>query len=382
MRILYISNNSSTGGAPAALLNLVRVIKDRHEVAVMMPDSDGPLYKAMSDMGVKCYTSCTYCLSIWPRVLNPIKFIRRIAALKRNGPVVREYVRTVLDEFRPDIVHTNVGPLDIAEEECRVRNIPHVWHLREYQDMDFGMKYYSGGAAAFRSKIRQINNHCIAITRGIRDYWAPGNDSVVIYDGVLTPEPYTISPREGYFLYAGRVEKAKGLMNLLKAFRTYRRNGGKYRLLVAGRPSEPYGLICRTYVKIFGLSSCVEFLGIRQDVFALMRKAAAFVMSSRFEGFGFTTAEAMYNRCPVIGNDTAGTNEQFDNGLILKGREIALRYKDIHGLTAMMFKVENESETFGQMCEDAYATVTELYTAERCASEVMDYYKFILRYDK
>ena len=73
MKILYISNNSSTGGAPAALLNLVRVMSRKHEVAVMMPDDKGPLYRELEALGVQCYTSCSYCLSIWPRVLTRMK---------------------------------------------------------------------------------------------------------------------------------------------------------------------------------------------------------------------------------------------------------------------------------------------------------------------
>ncbi len=384
MRILYISNNSSVGGAPAALLNMVRVLKDRHEVAVMMPDADGPLYKAMLEMGVKCYTSETYCLSIWPRVINPFKYARRIKALRRNRTLVREYVGQVIDEFRPDIVHTNVGPLDIAVEECRKRKIPHVWHLREYQDLDFGMSYYPGKAPAFREIIRQENNHCIAITQGVLKHWNPGNDAKVIYDGVFPDSQNSYEPvqREGYFLYAARIEKGKGLMNLLAAFREYRKEGGKYRLLVAGRPCGVYASKCRFFVKVNGLSSEVDFLGNRSDVFELMRKAAAFVMPSLFEGFGFTTAEAMYNRCIVIGHDTAGTREQFDNGLKIRGKNIALRYKTVQELVKHMHSVERGDEGLELMREDAYEVVTSLYTAERCAAEVENYYKSVLGYEE
>ena len=384
MRILYISNNSSVGGAPAALLNLVRVLKDRHEVAVMMPDADGPLFRAMEEMGVKCYTSVTYCLSIWPRVINPFKYARRIMDLRRNRSTVREYVGRVLDEFMPDIVHTNVGPLDIAADECRKRKIPHVWHLREYQDLDFGMNYYPGGASAFREMLRLENNHCIAITEDILRHWSPGNDSKVIYDGVFSNALNSCEPvrREDYFLYAARIEKGKGLMNLLAAFREYRKEGGKYRLLVAGRPCGPYASKCRFFVKVNGLDSEVDFLGNRSDVFALMRKAAAFVMPSLFEGFGFTTAEAMYNRCTVIGHDTAGTREQFDNGLKIKGKDIALRYKTVPELVRYMHRVERGDESLELMRADAYDVVTSLYTAERCASEVENYYKSVLGYEE
>lgn len=40
----------------------------------------------------------------------------------------------------------------------------------------------------------------------------------------------------------------------------------------------------------------------------------ALIVPSPFEAFGLITAEAMFNKCLVIGRDTAGTKEQFDNG--------------------------------------------------------------------
>lgn len=384
MKILYISNNSSTGGAPAALLNLVRVISRKHEVAVMMPDDKGPLYRELEALGIKCYTSCTYCLSIWPRVLNPIKFIRRIAALKANKSRVRAFVAKVLDDFCPDIVHTNVGPLDIAVDECRKRGIPHVWHLREYQDLDFGMSYYPGGSREFKELISAENNHCIAITKGVYTHWGLNAGAKVIYDGVIDEDTISLQAsgdkhRQPYFLYAARIEKGKGLKELLKAYRVYVRNAGSYSLKLAGRPCGLYAYMCRLYVRVHGLSDKVSFLGNRSDVPQLMAAAAAAVIPSRFEGFGFTTVEAMYNGCIVIGNDTAGTKEQFDNGKLLKNREIALRYRGVAELAGRLSEVERmDAEQAAVMRKDAFETVTSLYGISRYAHEVEEYYKRIL----
>ena len=384
MKILYISNNSSTGGAPAALLNLVRMMCIKHEVAVMMPDDKGPLYRELKALGVQCYTYCSYCLSIWPRVLNPVKFIRRIAALRTNRTSVRDYVAKVLDEFCPDIVHTNVGPLDIAVDECKERGIPHVWHLREYQDLDFGMRYYPGGSREFKELISEENNHCIAITSGVYSHWDLSSDARVIYDGVIddvTVGAYATDEkhRQPYFLYAARIEKGKGLKELLKAYRLYVRKGGKYSLKVAGRPCGIYAFMCRLYVGLHGLSDMVTFLGNRLDVPELMADAKAAVIPSRFEGFGFTTVEAMYKGCIVVGKNTAGTKEQFDNGKSLKGREIGLRYETEAELADRLSEVERMDDDAAElMRKDAYETVTSLYGIARYAREVEEYYQRIL----
>ena len=76
MRILYISNSTKISGAPSVLLNLIQDLHERHEIAVILPDVDGPLYRKLKDIGVKCYTEKPYGLTVWPRVINPLKMVR------------------------------------------------------------------------------------------------------------------------------------------------------------------------------------------------------------------------------------------------------------------------------------------------------------------
>lgn len=63
------------------------------------------------------------------------------------------------------------------------------------------------------------------------------------------------------------------------------------------------------------IASQVVFLGMRKDIYSLMKDAMALIVPSYWEGFGFITTEAMFNGCLVIGRNTSGTKEQFDNGL-------------------------------------------------------------------
>ena len=85
----------------------------------------------------------------------------------------------VIDDFKPDIVHLNVGPLDISVDECIARGIPHIWHLREFQS---GMRFWPS-EREFRRKILRDGNWNIAITRCVGDYWNLRDCDEVIYDG-------------------------------------------------------------------------------------------------------------------------------------------------------------------------------------------------------
>lgn len=382
MRILYISNSTSGGGAPTSLSNLLSSLDKKHEIAVVMPSKKGMLYDMTQKLGIKTYAEQAYCLDVWPKVINPIKLVKRLYSLYLNQTKIRSYIGEILDDFRPDIVHTNVGPLAIAVQECTKRGIPHVWHMREYQDKDFGMRFFPS-KAAFRKMIHQDGNYNLAITQDIFRHWnlREGLDEV-IYNGIRRSEeavvPYVSD--KPYFLYAARIEPSKGLMTLLKAYRLYIKNGGTSRLLVVGKPCGLYSIFCKAYVRLAGLSDSVRFAGYRPDVYSLMAGAEAFVMTSLSEGFGLTTAEAMLNRCLVIARNTAGSKEQLDRGFELTGYEIGLRFYDFVQLAAYLHDVESKrnASTFESMKINAFRTVDELYTVEGYASKVEEFYNKVL----
>lgn len=383
MRILYISNSTSSAGAPAAIFNIVKEISPFHQVAVVLPDATGPLFKNLTTLGIKCYTSVPYRLTIWPGKVNPVKFLRRLSLLKSSA--AKDYVASVIEEFKPDIVHTNVGPLDLALDICKQKNLPHVWHLREYQQ---DMEFYPS-EKDFRRKILSEGNTCIAITKGIFSHWGLDSRHSIIYDGVIDSlaEACPMESRQRYFLYVGRIEKNKGLSDVLKAFKQSGLSESGYRLKVAGASSRAYALKCRLLTRIYGLGSFVDFLGVRKDVPELMRSASAFVMSSYSEGFGFTTVEAMAHGCPVIGRNTTGTKEQFDIGLSDTGREIGIRFNDTAELAAAMRKTaaayEDKADGFSvvalrAMTAAAKNVVGARYLRKRCAEEIVGLYEKLI----
>ena len=375
MRILYISNSTKTSGAPAVLLNLIQGLCDRHEIAVILPDTEGPLYHKLTELGVKCYVDMPYSLTVWPRVINPLKMVRRLGNLVFGLSSVRRYVGEVIDDFRPDIVHLNVGPLDISMDECIARGIPHIWHQREFQS---GMTFWPS-ERAFRLKILKDGNWNIAITRCVADHWNLRDRDGVRYDGVrMDCDPKPCSTDDRYFLFVGRVERNKGLLELLKAFRRYRKSGGDAVLKVAGRSSAMYGLLCKVFIRIYALKPYVEFLGSRDDVPELMNGALALVVASRTEGFGLAAVEAMSQGCVVIGNDTTGMKEQFDIGKDFTGDEIGLRYSGISQLTQTLHLAASENVDFSAMRERARLTVLNEYPVAKMVGNIEDFYLKVL----
>ena len=162
---------------------------------------------------------------------------------------------------------------------------------------------------------------------------------------------------------------------MLESFAKYVDKGGIFDLYYAGIGTENRIQMLTQIVKDRNIQNRVLFLGHRNDVYHLMSEARALFVPSRFEGFGFITAEAMYNHCLVVGRNTAGTKEQFDNGIKMTGREIGIRFDKDTDLPSIMFSLEKESYT--ECINAAYKTVCSLYMSKYSAEKIFQLYNHL-----
>lgn len=382
MRILFISGSTANAGSPMALFNMACGLKERgHEIAVVFPGHKGPILKRFEDAGFKLYCDEKYGLSINPSVLNIFQRRKKIKALTNNTHL-KGYVHYVINDFNPDVVHTNIGPLNIAFNICQELGIPHVWHLREYQDLDMGIEFYPS-KEKFIEKIHSAGNHSIAISQGIFDHWSLGINDRIIYDGIYSkkniPEFYS-GEKENVFLFVGRLTRAKGFGMMLTTFKKFLKTHPGYQLQVVGKGCGIYGCWWKLWSKLSLPSGSIKYFGTihSADIFGLMKKAKATVVPSKFEAFCFVGAEAMLNGCVVIGKNTAGMKEQLDNGLRISGREIGIRFSTKQELLDRLDMVADGKDDFSQMKAAARQVVLDSYSIEKNAEQVEALYNEIL----
>lgn len=374
MKVLYITNGDGPSGSSTALLNIISSLKDKVDVEVVFPRKKGCFSEQLEKMGVTCY-HFRYTMSVYSKNKNPLKrlFFNLYTFFLRYYGVVK--LLSIVNKIKPDIIHSNNGPTEIGYQCAKIKGIPHVWHLREYVDMDFGFCPIPSFLSYTRKYADPINT-CITITDGVKKHFHLEDNAVTIYDGALKGKPVKSDIKENIFLFAGRLQEAKGVFCLLRAFADYVSESGVYDLWYAGEcPSETAHMMNELIAK-YGLQERVKMLGYRKDVNELMSRAKALFVPSRFEGFGFITAEAMYNHCLVVGRDTAGTKEQFDNGLRITGKEIGLRFTKDEEMTRIMFEIEKND--YSDYVDRAFDVASSLYTAERNASSIYKLYEDVL----
>jgi glycosyltransferase involved in cell wall biosynthesis len=387
MNIAYVLNlTTPNGGATKAFLNLLKGLMEKGvSPVVIVPDKQG-VYTTLVEAGIKTYaiTFRDNCLSHARTWKEKLLFVPRMVAKVIVNRKAADKLATILREEHIDILHSNSSVISIGFRATRKAGIPHLYHIREYRDLDFG-KHYFPNEQSFARQLEQADSYSICITKDIQRHFHQEDNcrSSVIYDGVFEEVSQMPNhPKSDFFLYAGRIEPAKGLDTLLEAYFHYatKQTSKPTKLkVVGGYMDTPFVRAQQTYIKTHHLEEHVEILGERDDLPTLMSEAKAIIIPSRREGFGFCMPEAMHLGCLVIARNTGGTKEQLDNGLALAGQEIALRYETTEELTSLLSSVSEATENdFQTYKENAFKVVNQLYTLERSTEQVLQYYNDIL----
>ena len=386
MNIAYILHSTiPTEGAAKAFLSLLKEMSKFHTGIIIMPDKQR-LFQKLTDAGHQCY-AVPYRANIYPPCCtwkDRFLFLPRIVAHWVMNKVAVTKITRYLQDKGIDLIHTNVGVMDVGFRVSRKLKLPHLYHIREYGDIDFGMHYFP----CKKSFLRQLSasqSYSICITRDIQVHHQQKDkpNSRVIYDGVMSVKrTLPAIQKKKYFLYAGRIEPAKGLDLLLEAYADYAsRISDPFPLYVAGLASNPtFFAVIQQTVRLHRLDPYIHFVGDRDDISHLMQEAYAIIIPSRSEGFGLCMPEAMFNGCLAIAHNTGGTKEQLDNGFRQQNAEIALRYDSPEQLTQYLLSVSSQPlENFAPSVSRAFQTVNELYTTEQNAEQVNQFYQEILQ---
>lgn len=386
MKVLYFAPTSTLYGDNIALLNILSVLVKKGVEPYIITSRKGVFTDKLDELGYN-YSIMNFGQVLWPK-LNTFRdylFLlpRIIIYLLWYNSVFYLFfkMKNIIKEFKPDLIHTNNSCVYTGLLVAKYFGIKHVQHVREYPELSFGKKFFINKRYYLNKlKIKQNNN--IFITKEIKSLWGI-DDSIVnriIYDGVFS-ENYILkhSIKEQYFLYVGRLVEYKGVLELLKEFYLFCRYNDNINLKIVGEGDVEYRLKLEKFVFDNNLSNRVHFLGYRQDVYKLMEQSLAVFVPSYYEPFGFIVTEAMINGALIVGHNTTGIKEQFDNGLLMTGEEIGFRFKEYEEISTIMKDiVEKGVEYYYPMIERAQKVV-KLYTIENSAECVYNYYCDILK---
>lgn len=384
MKVLYVlSGTTIFGGATKSFDNMLSYLLEKEvDVLVITPDSSG-FYLDLKYRNIKVrnipYTFATYPSKkgFYNKILYPLRLARKILYNMLG------YIKllNIAKSFKPNIIHSNSSVLDIGIRVANRLNLPHIFHIREYGDLDFSMD--------MRRMDKLLNkSHTISITKDIKNYKHRNNPKLdrIIYNGIFSEKKIRYTKTKlPYLLFAGRIEKTKGIEDLIDAYIAYTKKVTvPLDLWIAGTIEEHSKCLVSNLtskLKIAGINENVKWLGSRSDINDLMYNATATIIPSYQEGFGRVMPEAMANGCICIARNTGGLKEQFDNGLKVTSKEIGLRFSTTEELCKQIELIHSFSEIEKErMIIASQKTITELYTNEKSGKTIFDFYKEIINH--
>ena len=180
------------------------------------------------------------------------------------------------------------------------------------------------------------------------------------------------SEKKKYYLFAGRLEKIKGIDVLLKAWKLLGEDAPE--LIICG--SGELDKNCQSFVKNNSVKN-VTFKGQtpHDELMKLMGEARALVFPSQwYEGFPMTITESYSLGTPVIAGDIGNpANLVFDGETGFK-----FKYDSADALAETIKKMNDLADNeYDRLCNNAYVRYNSSYTEEENYKRLMSIYKRI-----
>lgn len=379
MRVLFISHTNSLDGANRSLLQLVKELRDNHDVTPIVVCPRDRQSHVLTDVyakeGIECIPVPLVKFKLVGNKSLVAKMLLAASFLLRNL-----YLFYALRGVKFDLVHSNSSVIDMGAYLVLWRRVPHVWHLREFGYEDFRMQSVFG-----KRYERWIYKKCevaIAISKAIEQKFKPlfGTRIRLIYNGIL-PKDESLSASHTSpvttFCITGRLEPNKNQMEVLKACLLLKHESKcHFRLLVVGAGGNTaYTEELKKYVADNGLQDEVMFMGYRTDVPEILSQCNVGLTASTNEAFGRITVEYMMQNLAVIASDTGANPE------IIRDGDTGMLYPsgDARQLADKMLALLQNRNLLMRIAANGKQRALECFSSVKNSDSIFNLYKTLVK---
>lgn len=385
MRVLFISDEYSVGGAAKALGEVVLHLKEfgieaivctsqRDELSEFL-DSNGIANIADGHLGVMSPR-----FHKW-RLRKPLVFLYRKWICYTTNQKAIKYIKKNVDMKSIDLIHTNSARNDIGCYLHRRYKIPHIIHLREFGQEDFDLWIYR---YRYYKYISRNSNKILAVSQAVRNAWVTrGVDAkkcITLYDGI---DIKNIAVKDKYdndvtlrIVFVGGVCETKGQNIAIEAMGLLPDEiKNNIFLDFVGWIDTYYILQLQERIVELGLTNTINFLGRRDDIGNILQEYDIGLNCSKCEGFGRVTAEYMYAGLGVVATDTGASPELIQDGY--SGR--IFRRDSVQELTDCIVDYYYNRELISEYGRNAHQEANERFSSMRNINDILNVYRSIVK---
>ena len=368
MNICHVINDLSRGGAETHLLSLVKIQLDEgHKVSVILLGKDLDDFISLEDE----FNSLDISLIRFQgpkkiQGLNPFSLIRAIKILNKEG-------------F--EILHSHSPRSNLLAHysgKFSKLKIKHIVTIHgKYGTYLQGNKFVDAIRSYFISHLTKVweqAHKVVVISESIQEWLANLNSDispVVIKYGIEAPLVESkISSNEFNIGFLGKLNKNKGIEDLVSVFREIKKNNNSddlnIKLLVGGVGQDNYVNKLKHTMK--GMD--VNFLGYVSDRKDFFSSLDVFVFPSYSEGLGLVLLEAMAHGVLCVTRNVPPMNK------IIKNQETGFLFEKNQDFKDTIFKIMNlDGITKTKIQKNALETIENSYSIMQMYSSINIVYK-------
>lgn len=382
MKVTFITHYKSLYGANRSLINLIEGLKNFKVASYVIVPDEGDLTDALSNKNIPfAILPIQKWMSEQKSIVSFTDYLqRRYCAIRRLGLNVRTLFPLIklLKAWNIDIVYTNSAVTPIGALVAKYLSLPHVWHVREFGDLDYGL-YHDWGRYIFRRSLSSADA-IITISNAIKSYHLTSltNDRAhVIPNGIAWESDFDelhdyvqkkkTDSNHFTFTLVGLIHPNKGQKIAIKATSIIAKKYPSVRLIIVGGGEIDQ---LKLLAKELSVENNIQFSGYIADPYEVYKKVNAMLMCSKNEAMGRVTVEAMSACLPVIGYNNAGTSE-----IIQHGKTGLLYGGGANDLANCMKTFIERPEWARKLGENGWKVARNKYTIERYSKNI---YKVLL----
>ncbi|HBW8058005.1 TPA: glycosyltransferase family 4 protein [Klebsiella pneumoniae] len=379
-KILFISHENGLGGGTRSLISLIKIFftEKEYDVTVLIKKKNTALARELDKLGIKYLIAPHFWIKTKKRnvLINIGKQIFNLAVSLYLVGIRRVSTKNF------DIIHSNSSVVSIGLILAALTGIKHVWHFREFGDLDFELSYPLKDKIMFKM-FNKYTAEYIFISTALSNHFhslVPVNHTNIVYNGFEIKQICNsfkfFDPTCVNLLISGSFSPGKKQDTAIKAIAKLKRLGLNVELTLAGDGNPTFRNYLINLAEEEKISNFIHFIGYQTDMDKVRGNADIELVCSRAEAFGRVTIEAMLAGVLVIASNTGANTELInhgENGLLYK-------YDDADDLAIKISMVINHPEMYSIITNTAFHTSYNKFSIVNTVKGVCSVYRKLDKY--
>lgn len=300
INILFFIESISGGGAEKVLRNLVNAMdQSKFDITVQT------LYREDAEKYLAPGVHYKYCYPAKDRI-NEL----RMRAEAASGLTYPLHIKS---DYDVEVAYLECGSTKIMAGSTNKKALKLAWvHCDLAKKADDPVAFARETAKYYRKYDMAV---CVSedVRRSFREMYGSTTKTAVVYncyddEEILhKAEKQVPTGKERTIAAIGRLTAQKGFDRLLRVHKRLIDEGIRHQLKILGEGVDRKAL--EAFAEQNGLTDTVTLCGFQENPYPILKNAALYVCSSRYEGFSTTVIESLILGTPVVTTDCTGMRE-------------------------------------------------------------------------